>query len=171
MLIKSEQFNVQLSKIPLVNLRLQFNKHYQLLKSEDFKVQCKNYANGSGIKTPYLSWYRFPEELFTYFVQQAIIGLEAYVPGAVYFELGARDLLNEKTLPAIRNPSSLGRSTANCYYNLLPALLSEQLQLRQCDQAIWINIKAFYKEIRNPLFHGFQFYNSNVEKTFEFFVL
>jgi hypothetical protein len=85
------------------------------------------------------------------------MGLESYVIGATYFELGARGTLKDN-LPYLRDPFSIpgDKGTAAKYYKLLPALAEESFSLPNSDEALWGEVKCFYKELRNPLFHGSQ---------------
>ncbi len=41
-------------------------------------------------------------------------------------------------------------------YNRLPGLLNERYKLCNADAGLWLRTKRFYREIRNPLFHGMQ---------------
>ncbi len=113
---------------------------------------------GNGIKMPYMVWYSSPEELFTYLSQTSIIGVECYVTGAVYLALGRLGRL-KKNIQYVKNPFSIpGKGgTAVKYYRLLPGLASEDITLPKANPKLWADVRIFYSEFRNPLFHGVQF--------------
>jgi hypothetical protein len=98
-----------------------------------------------------------PGDCLTLLLQRAILGLEAYIPSAVHLELMSRKRLNGEVRNYLQNPFDLkGSSAADKYYNSLPALFDKQYQLRVCDKSIWEETKVFYKELRNPIFHGYE---------------
>ncbi len=98
-----------------------------------------------------------PETFLTLLLQRAIVGLESYVTAAIYLEAGSRGLLDEDLLSKLRNPFLFGgRGTADNYYNRMPAIIDEQYSLRVVDNTLWEQVRVFYSDIRNPLFHGYQ---------------
>jgi len=115
-----------------------------------------------GIGMPYITWHSTPEELFTYLCQSSIIGVECYVTGAAYMVLGRLGILKDN-IAYVKNPFSIpGRgSTAIKYYEKLPGLASEDITLPNLNPNLWADVKKFYSEFRNPLFHGMQFESSN----------
>ena len=57
----------------------------------------------------------------------------------------------------MNNPFSLGgRGTVEAFYEKLPALLNDSYRLSNFDPILFATVKAFYKNIRNPIFHGNQ---------------
>ncbi len=59
---------------------------------------------------------------------------------------------------------------ANSLYNLMPALVDPTFALRLMDQRLWNEVSLFYKELRNPLFHGFQLADATPDAVFKVFV-
>lgn len=45
---------------------------------------------------------------------------------------------------------------AEANYNKIPQFVSANAPLKSHDGKLWITVQQFYKEIRNPLFHGSQ---------------
>lgn len=45
---------------------------------------------------------------------------------------------------------------AEAFYNKMPAQIDSALQLKLKAPDLWVSVKQFYKEVRNPLFHGYQ---------------
>lgn len=166
----SPTFGIKLSNIPLINLRSEFVSNYKLLSDASFREQFKK--RPQPIRTPYFVWLDWPEKLLTHFLQKAIVGVESYLPGAVYHELGIRDRLKEN-MKYVRNPFGIRgvRGTANLYYNALPSLVDEALSLKRCDEDIWSHVNAFYEEIRNLIFHGMQLERGQIDETLELFKL
>ncbi|NOX77215.1 MAG: hypothetical protein GXP17_11525 [Gammaproteobacteria bacterium] len=164
--------------IKLVNVhnhRSQFFNHYHMVKSDDFARQIESWQPDKPvIETPYLSWYYWPSEFFTFLTQLSIIGLESYVIGAVYEELGIRGVLNEhiKYLKKPRTiPGARGLGTAGINFNLMPALISDELSLKNVNVNLWEEIELFYKEIRNQIFHGMQLDTQNLNEIIPIFEL
>ena len=99
-------------------------------------------------------------------LQRAILGIESYIAGAVFIEAGRRGLFvaagGSKLVAKIRNPFLLGgRKTADNFYHLLPSEIDPQYSLKNRDHKLWEQVFLFYKETRNPLFHGKQISTTN----------
>ncbi len=166
----SQTFDINLSNIPTCNIRFEFVNDFNMLSDKKFRDQFRQHREP--IKTPYLIWLDFPNKLLTYLVQKSIVGIESYLPGAIYYELGIRGKLKEN-IKYVKNPFSIKgtRGSANTYYNSLPSLLDKKIALINCNKEIYSQVKAFYKEIRNPLFHGKQLEKAEPEKVFKLFEL
>lgn len=164
--------NIKLSNIPSHNLRVRFYNHYHMVKSNDFAEGVRNWKSGRSIETDSLSWHSWPDELFTFLTQTSLIGLESYVSTAVYFELGAQQRLAEN-IDFIKDPFSIPgeKGTAAKYYRLMPGLYSESITLPNCNPELWLELKKFYKDIRNPLFHGKQLDTSDPDDLVKIFEL
>jgi hypothetical protein len=166
---RSETFGIVLNNIPLINLRNEFTRYYNALNEKDFTDQFKGEIKP--VKTPYMMWFGMPDDLITLILQKVISGIESYLPGAVYSELGIRGRLKEN-IESIRNPFLLkGRGTVENYFHLLPGLISEEISLKKSDIALYKKTKAFYQEIRNPIFHGCQLEGQNImgaKRVFEY---
>jgi len=145
-------FKVSFSNIPIIDLRHWFREYLFKLRQDDFRKQFTGEIHN--IETPYFLWYNRSEPLLNLMLQQAILGLEAYVSAAVFIEAGRRGVPSPEIVVKIQSPFSLGRSTANNLFNKLPELIDPKLQLTYCDKALWEKARLFYSEIRNPLFHG-----------------
>jgi hypothetical protein len=158
----SEFEGIKISNIPLGNLREQFYNHYHLVKSKEFESAVTNWGPGTSIDTQYLSWHYWPDQFFTYLTQTSILGVEAYVVGATYFALGNLGKLKEN-IEYLRDPFSIpgGGGTALKYYKALPGLVTDEIALPNVNSILWENVRRFYREIRNPLFHGNQLDTNN----------
>lgn len=165
MLRKSNFHGVELSNIPHVNLRRQFQRYHALFDDPQFLSGWRSWRGGDSIETPFFSWYGFPHEMYTLVIQQSVLGLESYVPGAAYFQAGMSGKLTPELAKLIRDPFAIpGRaSTARRYYVMVPALLSENLSLDKARPELWPVVSMLYREIRNPLFHGRQILSDNPE--------
>jgi hypothetical protein len=153
---------IKLANIPLDNLRMEFMTYRSLLAKPEFRA-CFDPVSPKPIRTPYMTWYGMPEPFLTHLLQNAIVGIEAYTSGAVFFELGDRGMLSRENLDSIKNPFRLGRKgTADNVYNRLPALVSEECSLKNSNASLWASTVEFYAGIRNPLFHGYQITETSV---------
>ena len=168
----SEYKGIKLSNIPSVNLREQFYNHYHMVKSKDFAKTIQNWKPGQPIDTPYISWFYWPEQFFTFLTQLSIVGVESYVCSAAHHELGARGLL-KANIEQINNPfSKKGKGgTAVKYYKEIPALIPDVLNLHDYDSNLWAEVLIFYKSIRNPLFHGKQLDTKDINDLINIFEL
>lgn len=148
-------FGLTVSNIPLINLRSEFNLYYHLLCDDDF---CKQFSGRvKVIQTPLMAWYGMPDDLLTLMLQRATLGIEAYLPGAVFIETGSRGLLNKENVKFINNPYLLkGSGTVDNYYHRLPSMLDQSCSLKVSNEPLWELTKRFYAEVRNPLFHGWK---------------
>jgi len=158
----SETFRVELDNIPLINLRNEFNTYRVLFQKEKFQVQFVGEIRP--IETPYMTWYGMPEAFLTLLLQNAILGIEAYIPGAVFIEMGLAGSLNRDNARPVKNPWLLGgRSVTENYYHRLPSLHRADISLKRCNNALWDKNTKFYSEIRNPLFHGHEFSRADLK--------
>ncbi len=151
----SERFRLKLSYIPMLNLRHEFANYYKLLDDDDFRKQF-NEKSGP-YETPYFTWYGMPQPLLTTILQRVILGVEAYIPIAAYLEMNLRGLYTDDSKIYFTDPYRLsGKGTAEKYFHSLPSLIDKSLSLKSFNKQLFDQNKAFYKEVRNPLFHGFQ---------------
>ena len=145
----------KLANIPLWNLLEEFFLFRTTVESEQFKNQLRE-AGIKPVQTPLFAWYGQANDLLSLILQRSILGVESYVSAAVWLEMGGRLTaeMNEK----IRNPFKISRGagTAMSFYHYLPSLLSASLSLRKQQPNLWQEVDAFYRNIRNPLFHGEQ---------------
>ncbi len=99
---------------------------------------------------------------------RAIVGIESYLPAAVMFKLGNMGLLNQSNMNYVRNPYSLNaKKMVEKYYHLLPELIDRNCSLKRSNPGLYEKNKIFYKEVRNPIFHGYQLDSPNLEGSFK----
>lgn len=152
----SSEFKTRLGNTPLANLRHEFNVHLALLRNSESRDRLSG-PMASPTQTPYLVWLGMPGALLTLLLQRAIAGLEAWVVGAVWTELALADRLRKDTSNALENIGSLkGRGMAEKYYCSLPAMVSQELSLDTANPVLFRRNKVFYRDIRNPVMHGFE---------------
>lgn len=163
MVANSEKlFGLELSNIPLINLRNEFNIFYIELCNKDFRSQFSGLVKP--IESRYLTWYGMPSDFLTLVLQRGILGVESYLSASVLAEAALRGILRKENASIFKNPFRLGgRSTADNYYNRLPAVVDRKISLKICNPGLWKTTIRFYSEIRNPLFHGNEIDRNNVE--------
>jgi hypothetical protein len=162
-------FGLALANIPIIHIQEEFVTHKALLADDDFRKQLSNMR--TPVETPYLIWKGLPKDLLTYFLQRAVLGVEACVSAAARWEATARDLFTDELAQRMENPFRLGSGAADGLYNGLPRLLDREYALERCDYRLWATTRQFYHEIRNPLFHGCQLDHPEVEQVSEAFAL
>jgi len=169
MQIHSDTFNMTLQNIPFINLRNEFARYYHSIKNKSLISQFNKFEKP--INTPYMIWKGMDDDLVSIICQRVILGIESYLPGAVYFELILRGAPKEKII-LTRNPFDLGgRGTVDNYYHKLPALIDEKHSLKLFNKELYEKVKIFYREIRNPLFHGYNISGnlaSGIQSIFDF---
>ena len=166
-------YDLELSNIPLLNLRMDFHNLFLTICSKKFYDQVND--NLTPVELPLMVWGGMSDPLITYLLQKILTGAESYICGAVFDECGINGLLNEDIMKKINNPFLLkGRSTANNYYNRLPSLVDPKIKLENQNKGLWDQVDQFYRDIRNPIFHGNEIRSQrspNIEGIYKSFVL
>lgn len=167
---ESKLFGLAVVNLPIINIQEEFRIHKALLADDEFREKLHNMRHP--VETPYLIWKGLPKDLLTYFLQRALLGVEACVSAAAEWEATARGVFTDELASKMEDPFRLrGRGTADVLYNRLPSLLDKEYSLERCDPPLWATTKQFYKEIRNPLFHGHQLYHPGAEQVSQALVL
>lgn len=164
-------FGFELTNIPLLNLRMEFNAVFRFVHSTELEKSLGPVIKP--IRSPMMIWHGMPEDFLTLIVQRAILGMEAYLVGAVYVQAGLRGKLTKELAQKLQNPFRIkrGARAVESFYDLLPSALDRKISLRVFHPGLWKRTGRFYAEIRNPLFHGKQISDVNpvpVRKAFDF---
>jgi hypothetical protein len=156
-------FGVSFSNLPVVNVRTEFDQYVALLKEPQFPVKLQTAREP--IELPGMTWRGLPQNVLTYMLQRAILGIEACVSVAVEYELRAREQMTPEFQRALEDPFGIKgpRGTAEAFYNKLPALVDAAYKLEVKEPALWTRVQQFYKDIRNHVFHGYQLHNPTVD--------
>ena len=165
----SPPFEPRMSNIPLWNLREEFYRVNELINSEQFPASLRQIE--PPIRTPMLDWYGEERDLLSLLVQRALLGVESYTIGAAWAKLIALGRMTGDLNKKVRNPFSIKAraGTAAAYYQHLPELIHPNLGIPTIDQEFWIQLKDFYKNVRNPLFHGSQFESGDIQNAIRSF--
>ena len=155
-------FGLAFGNIPLINLRDEFKATQNFLKSPEAEDCLKPPVRP--IQTPSFIWEGMPADFMTLILQRSILGIEAYLPGVLFFASATLGVASKDLITKIRNPSSFGSKlmAANVYHRM-PASVHEELSLKHFDQKLYERTVSFYREIRNPIFHGKQLSNPGIE--------
>src|SRR4030067_2304526 len=159
---------LRFTNVPLINLRWEFRDHYRWVNEPSFE----DYFAGSirPIDSPYFRWLGVPDDFLRLILQRAVLGIEAYLSGAVYVECGYRGTFTQELGAKIHNPFRLeGRRTVDKFYDKLPGLFDDTASLKIANQKLWERNVDFYKNVRNPLFHAKQISNGNISGVREAF--
>src|SRR5690606_5331531 len=94
---------------------------------------------------------------------------ESYTAASVWRTLGALGKLTEETNRHARNPFGIqrGSGAAAAYYHHLPSLVHADLSIQTIDPEFWPVLRQFYRDVRNPLFHGSHFASADVSNVRE----
>ena len=150
-----EFVGMEIKNIPVINLRREFEDHLSLFRQEAFRQAVFNCAV-EPVKLKNFTWYGLPHDLLTLMLQRSVVGLECYLCAAVHFELSKNQRLTKESEDAIENPFSLSKKAAVALYEKLPALIDPSLKLSQHKHELYSSVETFYKNVRNPIFHGGQ---------------
>lgn len=155
-------FNFQFSNIPTINLRIEFNKTYGFLHSEEAVEALRGPIKV--VRTPMLIWGGMPDDLMTLLLQRAILGVEAYLPAALMETAAHAGKVSKELFDKLHNPFALGsKSVVANIYHRMPTELDPTLSLKHYDQSLYERTAVFYREVRNPLFHGQQLSHTSIE--------
>jgi len=159
---KTPPFGLSFRNIPMINLRNEFWTTHTFVKSPDAEDCFK--LPSHPIQTSLLIWGGMPDDFMTLILQRSILGVEAYLPGALFYASAALGVMSEELMAKIRNPSMFGSKlmVANVYHRM-PSSVHEELSLKHLDQELYERNVTFYREIRNPIFHGKQSWNPGIE--------
>ena len=147
---------IDLQFIPLINLRIEVSNYLGLFDNDTFLKQFSHKRRKNDpINTLYESWYGRSELFLTRLLRSCILNIESAVCTCVYFEAAFSDILSDHIKEGVNNPFSLGgRSTTANVYDRLPALVNEDYRLSKSNPGLWERTRQFYREVRNPIFHG-----------------
>lgn len=148
-------FGLKFDNIPLINLRMEFNQTYRFLHSSEANDGLRPPIKP--IRTRLFMWGGMPDDLMTLLLQRAILGVEAYLPGALKHTSAVLGNLSKELFERLDHPFSFGSKSAvaNIYHHM-PEAVHPELSLRHLDQPLYEATIAFYREVRNPIFHGQQ---------------
>jgi len=162
-------FGLHFSNIPIANLRMEFAHHLGLLRREDFRRLFLPESDELP-QTNYLVWYGMPDELLSFLAQRAILGIESFVRYAAV-QAGAvsgRDI--GEVFAIIRDPwKRFKGGTAEILYNKILGHVDSSLSMKVSNPDLWEVTLPFYRQIRNPLFHGSYFNDPGAEGTLQVF--
>jgi len=156
------KFNLSFSNVPLVNLRLEFAT---LIHWIFFEKSLENPPyQGFPVQIPPFGGHFDLGELLGLHLQRSISGLESYVPCGLRWTSIKKNGIEETSWGDFNKPHSFGRgSTVKIYYHLMPCSIDEELSLQSFDPDLYARTMAFYKQVRNPLFHGRQLQNVKIQ--------
>lgn len=155
-------FGLSFENIPLINLRDEFKATHTFVMSHEAEDCLKPPIRP--IQTSLLIWGGMPDDFMTLSLQRSILGVEAYLPGALFYTSAALGVASKELIAKIRKPSSFGsKSVVANVYHRMPAAVHEELSLQHLDQELYEKTVAFYREIRNPIFHGKQLSNPGID--------
>lgn len=157
----TEPFALKFKNIPLINLRMEFNNTYVFLHSAEAEECLKSPINP--IRTSLMIWGGMPEDFMTLSLQRAILGIEAYLPGALMHTSTILGNVSKELFTKLGNPFSFGsKSAVATIYHRMPSAVHPELSLKHLDQELYDRNVVFYSAIRNPIFHGQQMDQPNI---------
>lgn len=159
-------FGLRVKNLAIINIRQEFDTYLAMLSDEKFVRRIGNL--GTPVDLPLITWRGLPMGLLTFVLQRSILGVESCVSAAVSYRLGARGLLTDEMTATLDDPVKLpgsGGGMANAFYNKLPAQVDPALRLEVMNPDLWVLVKRFYKEVRNPIFHGYELEGMNTAGT------
>lgn len=148
---------------------MEFNKTYAFLHSPEAEECLK--PPFRPIRVSFLIWGGMPWDLMTLLLQRAILGIEAYLPAALIETSAILGNMSAELFAKLRNPFSFGSKSAVAnIYHRMPSAVHPELSLKNFDQELYERNVAFYREVRNPVFHGRLLYKPEISGIREAFL-
>jgi hypothetical protein len=150
-------FGLKVQKLPIIQIREEFGAYLAALSDDGFVTGLNMIRNP--VELPLFTWRGLPMGALTVILQRSVLGVESCVSAAVEYQLTARTMLTEEAAAYLNDAGNLPgkrKGMADAFYNKLPALVDPSLRLEIIEPELWTSVKRFYKEVRNPLFHGYQ---------------
>lgn len=163
-------FGLTISNIPTMNLRSQYMHDRRLILDGDLNNDGLNAWRFEQCRITVA--YADPESYFSTLLRTRIVGIECTIECSAWEELLFSNRLTEQLTHSLRNPTSIARPLPEAYYNRIPQLVNVNAQLKSYNGKLWNTVQQFYREIRNPLFHGHQLSEAKVkplQDTFKMF--
>lgn len=158
----TDPFNLAFGNIPVINLRMEFNATYAFIFSR--KAEAALQPPLKAIRTELMIWGGMPEDLFTLLLQRSVLGIEAYLPGALMESAARIGNLDIALVAKLRNPFSLGSKSAVAnIYHRMPSAVHKELSLKHLNDELYGKNVMFYQKVRNPIFHGQQLVSPKIE--------
>lgn len=167
MITQEPLFGLTVQNLAIINTRQEFAEYLAALSDEEFVRRLGNMRFPHHL--PLLTWRGLPMGLLTLMLQRSILGVESCISAAVEYRLTAMGLFTPAMATALNEPFKLrGKGgAAESFYNKLPGQIDPALQLQSMEPELWALVKRFYKEVRNPLFHGYQLASINAAGVLE----
>lgn len=158
---RPDLFLLKFENIPLINLRMEFNSTYAFIHSQEAESCLKPPIEP--LRVPMFIWAGMPDDLMTLLLQRAILGVEAYLPGALIHTSAILGNLSSTLSAKLQNPFAFGgRSAVANIYHHAPAAVHPELSLRHLDKDLYERNVHFYRLVRNPMFHGKQIHDADI---------
>ena len=158
---RPDLFPLKFENIPLINLRMEFNSTYAFIHSQEAESCLKPPIEP--VRAPMFIWGGMPDDLMTLLLQRAILGVEAYLPGALIHTSAILGNLSSTLSAKLQNPFAFGgRSAVANIYHHAPAAVHPELSLRHLDKDLYESNVHFYRLVRNPMFHGKQIHDADI---------
>ncbi len=162
-------YGIKFGNIPSINLRLEFDQTLEFVNSEAFSEGLKK--SFTLIEAPLFYWKGHSNDLVTLLLQRAILGVESYLPSALWNVHNIIKHPDHDLIAKLKNPASFGaKSMATNIYHRMPEAIHPELSLKYLDPEIYENTLKLYSKVRNPIFHGKQVSDpsaSQVKQCFE----
>lgn len=157
---RCDRFGIKLGNLPILAIRREFNDYHWLIAKPEFRERLRGPGPiAAPIETPSFVWRGPVSGLLTLILQRAFTGVEAYFVGAAYWTAGRTFGLTKELVESLMDPFGKLKGSGGVpdkYYNRVPALASKGYALERADKALWEDTVIAYREVRNPLFHGYQ---------------
>jgi hypothetical protein len=149
-------FGLKVQNLSIINIRKEFGAYLAALSDDIF---VSGISMIRPVEFPLFTWRGLPMGALTVVLQRSVLGVESCVSAAVEYQLTARRMLTDETAALLNDAGNLPgkrRGMADAFYNKLPALVDPSLRLEIMEPELWASVKQFYREVRNPLFHGYE---------------
>jgi len=149
---------LEILNIPLINLRFEFFTYYDAFHKENIEEVIDKNIRLFNVPFCLLS-IQNKETLFTSILQRVILGFEAFNTGAVseVFIMKGTDIETLRSLKQDPKHWSKAKSYCHAAFVKIPSQLNEDYRLDKSNRRLYDEVRRFYRDVRNQLFHGCQF--------------
>jgi hypothetical protein len=146
-------FGLTIRNMPTINLRDQYAHDREAVFAGGFgdRLHAWRFGRADG---PATVTYPEPNAYFTMLLRATIVGVECTIQSSAIEELLFSNRLTEPLRQAIRNPPR--RAMADAYYNKMPEYVNAGARLKTYNPGLWKEVIQFYREVRNPISHGYE---------------
>lgn len=141
------------SNIPIINLLGRFITRYNDFHRQEIIDYFDSHKHKL-LKDKKFYFFQFPNEFLSFILRDIILYFESYLKYNLWSTAHAKK--RKDVLALVKNPSMADREVAKAAFHTIPSKVDSAFSLKVHKESLYEYMLRFYKDIRNPLFHGNQ---------------